>query len=102
MPASQLRKALGTPDAQAPEIQISPPAHRLRRLLITAVLCLTLIAAWLILHQLQTRMTAGRPLSYPQTHLHAVVFGGKPGVLYLGTHYGLFTSTDNGQTWPQS
>jgi photosystem II stability/assembly factor-like uncharacterized protein len=28
--------------------------------------------------------------------------GGKPGVLYLGTHYGLFTSNDNGRTWPQT
>jgi photosystem II stability/assembly factor-like uncharacterized protein len=45
---------------------------------------------------------AGRPLSNPHTHLHTVVLGEKPGVLYLGTHYGLFTSTDGGRTWPQS
>jgi photosystem II stability/assembly factor-like uncharacterized protein len=44
---------------------------------------------------------AGHPLSNTQTHLHTVAIGGKPGVLYLGTHYGVFTSTDGGKTWPQ-
>lgn len=45
---------------------------------------------------------AGRPLSNRETHLHTVALGGKPGVLYLGTHFGLFTSTDGGRTWPQA
>ena len=45
---------------------------------------------------------AGQPLSNAQTHLHTVAFGGKPGVLYLGTHYGIFTSTDAGRTWLQA
>jgi photosystem II stability/assembly factor-like uncharacterized protein len=44
---------------------------------------------------------AGRPLSNPHTHLHTIAPGGQPGVIYLGTHFGLFTSTDGGQTWPQ-
>jgi photosystem II stability/assembly factor-like uncharacterized protein len=47
-------------------------------------------------------LVAGRPLSNPHTHLHTIAQGGRPGVLYLGTHYGLFTSTDGGKTWPQS
>ncbi len=45
---------------------------------------------------------AGRPLSNPHTHLHTIALGGKPGVLYLGTHFGLFTSKDGGRTWPQT
>lgn len=45
---------------------------------------------------------AGRPLSNAQTHLHTVAVGSRPGTLYLGTHYGIFTSTDNGRTWPQA
>jgi len=44
----------------------------------------------------------GRPLSNPQMHLHTVMIGEKPGTLYLGTHYGIFTSTDDGRTWPQA
>jgi photosystem II stability/assembly factor-like uncharacterized protein len=35
-------------------------------------------------------------------HLHTVVLGGRPGVIYLGTHYGLFISNDGGHTWPQA
>jgi photosystem II stability/assembly factor-like uncharacterized protein len=46
-------------------------------------------------------MIAGRPLSYPQTHLHTVLFGDQPQMVYLGTHYGLFISTNGGRTWPQ-
>src|SRR5258708_27784955 len=45
--------------------------------------------------------SAGRPLSNPHTHLHTVALGGRSGVLYLGTHFGMFTSTDGGHTWPQ-
>src|SRR5581483_6505187 len=44
---------------------------------------------------------AGRPLSNAQTHLHTVVLGKAPGMVYLGTHFGLFWSTDGGRTWPQ-
>jgi photosystem II stability/assembly factor-like uncharacterized protein len=47
-------------------------------------------------------MQPGRPLSYPQTHLHTLALSSRPGVVYLGTHYGIFTSTDGGRTWPQS
>jgi photosystem II stability/assembly factor-like uncharacterized protein len=34
-------------------------------------------------------------------HLHTVALGGKPGTVYLGTHFGIFTSTDGGRSWPQ-
>ena len=44
---------------------------------------------------------AGRPLSNAHTHLHTIALGVQPGVVYLGTHYGLFTSTDGGRSWPQ-
>lgn len=44
---------------------------------------------------------AGRPLSNPHTHLHTIALGGRPGTLYLGTHFGMFTSIDGGKTWPQ-
>jgi photosystem II stability/assembly factor-like uncharacterized protein len=50
----------------------------------------------------QNSMVPGRPLSYPQTHLHTMVLSPRDGVVYLGTHYGLFTSVDGGRTWPQS
>lgn len=50
----------------------------------------------------QNSMLPGRPLSYPQTHLHTVVLSPRAGVVYLGTHYGLFTSTDGGRSWPQN
>jgi photosystem II stability/assembly factor-like uncharacterized protein len=49
----------------------------------------------------QNSMVPGRPLSYPQTHLHTVTMSTQAGVVYLGTHFGLFTSTDGGRTWPQ-
>lgn len=44
---------------------------------------------------------AGRPLSNPQTHLHTITLGDSPATVYLGTHFGLFWSTDGGYTWPQ-
>ena len=54
--------------------------------------------AW---YQQQTGMIVGRPLASHETHLHAVVFSPRSGVVYLGTHFGLFTSADGGRTWPQ-
>jgi photosystem II stability/assembly factor-like uncharacterized protein len=45
---------------------------------------------------------AGRPLSNPDQHLHALAVDPQhPGIIYLGSHYGLFTSTNDGKTWPQ-
>jgi len=45
---------------------------------------------------------AGRPLSNPDQHLHTMaVDPAHPGIIYLGSHYGLFTSTDDGKSWPE-
>lgn len=45
---------------------------------------------------------AGRPLSNPDQHLHSLAIDPvHPGTVYLGTHYGLFTSTNDGATWPE-
>jgi photosystem II stability/assembly factor-like uncharacterized protein len=62
------------------------------------------IAGWLLLNHTVNSTdptVAGRPLSNLHIHLHTVALGTRPGTLYLGTHYGLFTSTDGGKTWPQ-
>ncbi len=77
---------------------------RIVRSLVIALLIIGIVVAWQVLNTYNNSTdptVAGRPLSNPHTHLHAVVLGKRPGVLYLGTHYGLFTSTDSGRTWPQ-
>src|SRR5437588_2675758 len=77
---------------------------RIIRILVFGLLILVIVAAWQFLNAYNNSTdptVAGRPLSNPHTHLHSVVLGEKPGVLYLGSHYGLFTSTDGGHTWPQ-
>jgi len=92
------------------EIQRQPKVRSSRRkrtvqLLIIGLLIIGVIVAWQFLSAYNNSTdptVAGRPLSNPHTHLHTVALGEKPGVLYLGTHYGLFTSTDGGRTWPQS
>jgi photosystem II stability/assembly factor-like uncharacterized protein len=78
---------------------------RIIRIFVFGLLILVIGAAWQFLNTYNNSTdptVAGRPLSNPHTHLHSVALGEKPGVLYLGTHYGLFTSTDGGHTWPQS
>ncbi len=45
---------------------------------------------------------ANQPLSNPEQHLHSLAIDPHdPGTIYLGSHYGLFTSTDDGKTWPE-
>ena len=45
---------------------------------------------------------ANRPLSNQDQHLHTLAIDPtQPGHILLGSHYGLFTSADNGKTWPQ-
>jgi hypothetical protein len=78
---------------------------RIVRTLVIGLLIIGIVVAWQVLNTYNNSTdptVAGRPLSNPHTHLHTVVLGERPGVLYLGTHYGLFTSTDGGRTWPQS
>jgi hypothetical protein len=75
------------------------------RILVIGLLIVVTIAAWQFLNAYNNStdpIVTSRPLSNPHTHLHGVVVGTKPGVIYLGTHYGLFKSTDGGLTWPQS
>src|SRR5579872_6572842 len=68
-------------------------------------LAVVVVTGWLLLNSTANSTdptVAGRPLSNSHTHLHTVALGGQPGTLYLGTHYGLFTSRDSGKSWPQS
>jgi len=94
-----------SPDVSAPGQQHKQIARRFKRWqiwLVIVVLAVVVATVWQLLYKQQNSMIAGRPLSSPQTHLHTVVISGRPGVVYLGTHYGLFTSTNGGQSWPQS
>jgi photosystem II stability/assembly factor-like uncharacterized protein len=63
---------------------------------------LSAVILWQNWYQQQTGVMAGRPLASRETHLHAIVFSPRSRVIYLGTHAGLFTSTDDGRTWPRS
>ncbi len=77
---------------------------RLLILLLLVLLVAALVISWQLLNNSINSTDpaiAGRPLSNPHTHLHTVALGEQPGVIYLGTHYGMFTSTDGGHTWPQ-
>ena len=45
----------------------------------------------------------GHPLSNPDQHLHTLAIDPlHPGTVYLGSHYGLFVSMDDGKSWPQA
>src|SRR5579862_6205792 len=99
------------PSPASPVIPASPtksPATKARRrpfqVLLLVLLAIPVVVVWQVLNYTYNYTgptVAGQPLSNPKTHLHLVALGGQPGVVYLGTHYGLFTSTDGGQTWPQ-
>lgn len=98
-----------SPDTSNTQREIRPArGHQGRRWRIFAVLgglALLMVLASLAgqwWNSRQTSMVPGRPLSYPQTHLHTVMMSTRNGVVYLGTHFGLFTSTDGGRTWPQN
>src|SRR5436190_14603252 len=85
---------------------IEPVKKRLQALLwLFLLIMIVALAGWQLLAA-RTNNTdptvAGRPLSHGETHLHTIAQGAKPGVLYLGTHFGLFTSADGGHTWPQA
>src|SRR5690349_19598674 len=75
---------------------------RWKTMLIVVLLVVLAATTWQLLSRQQKSMVAGRPLSYSQTHLHTIALSKRPGVVYLGTHYGIFTSTDGGRSWPQS
>src|SRR5712691_12477619 len=74
------------------------------RVLFVILVVTAVIVGWVLLNNNVNSTdptVAGRPLSNPHTHLHTIALGDRSGVIYLGTHYGLFTSTDGGSTWPQ-
>lgn len=93
-----------TETPQLKEHPAAPHRRRRRRLLLLAgalVLIIGAIAGQVLYTNQQNSISVGRPLASPQTHLHTVAMSSQPGVVYLGTHLGLFTSTDGGRTWPQ-
>jgi len=95
-----------TKSPSPPTAKKATPATRrrfLRPLMVVVLIAAVLIGWQLINNSINSTnpSSAGRPLSNPHTHLHTVALGGRPGVLYLGTHFGMFTSTDGGHTWPQ-
>jgi photosystem II stability/assembly factor-like uncharacterized protein len=89
------------------EVQERPKtAHGTRfiRISIVALLLLAVVASWQLLNSRANSTdpaAAGRPLSNSHMHLHVLAWGGQSNVLYLGTHFGLFKSTDGGRSWPQ-
>lgn len=92
------------PETERQEKVISSRRTRIVRTLVIGLIIIGIVVAWQALNVYNNSTdptVAGRPLSNPHTHLHVVALGQRPGVLYLGTHYGLFTSTDSGHTWPQ-
>ena len=91
-----------TSGLQNTETPPSRPSGHWKRLLLIGPLVLLAVLAWVLLNRQQTSMVSGRPLSYPQTHLHTIALSPHPGMVYLGTHYGIFTSSDGGHAWPQS
>jgi photosystem II stability/assembly factor-like uncharacterized protein len=97
-----------SPSKQATEKQTqvrSSGRTRITRTFVIGLLIVAIVVAWQVLSAYYNNTSptiAGRPLSNPHTHLHTIALGEKPGVLYLGTHFGLFTSKDGGHTWPQS
>ncbi len=96
------------PSSQISTPQDNLPKDRQRRntlVIFLSVVVIAILIGWQFLNVNNNNTDptlAGHPLSNPQTHLHTVAPGGKPGVLYLGTHYGIFTSHDGGRTWPQA
>lgn len=83
------------------------PSHKKRSRVIAllSLAVIALLAGWQFfsIHNTNTDPTIpGHPLSNPQMHLHTIATSSKPAMLYLGTHSGIFTSTDDGKTWPQA
>ena len=95
-------------ESKLPDIETPPPRSRPRWLWLAALGVIALLVLvevgyqyWKNSPAATAPSVAGRPLSNPQTHLHTIALGDSPATIYLGTHFGLFTSTDGGRTWPQ-
>src|SRR5437588_12231361 len=92
----------GVPKTRQPAMSRVPKG--LVRVGMLLLLVIPVFVAWQVLNYVMNNTdptAAGRPLSNVKTHLHQVALGGKPGTIYLGTHFGLFISTDGGRSWPQ-
>lgn len=101
---SKAQPAPQTDTSPQPAPSLSLLQRRPVRVVVLIFVAAAIVAGWLLLNNAANSTDptiAGRPLSNPHTHLHTVVPGVRPGTLYLGTHYGLFTSSDDGKTWPQ-
>lgn len=93
-----------TDTSPQPAPSLSLLHKRPARVLFVILIAAALVTGWLLLNNNANSTDptiAGHPLSNPHTHLHTVVPGVRPGTLYLGTHYGMFTSSDDGKKWPQ-
>src|SRR3989440_8902084 len=67
------------------------------KVLLMLVLAAVIVFSWQLLNNTANSTDpsiAGHPLSNPHMHLHTVALSVRPGTFYLGTHFGLFTSTD--------
>ncbi len=86
-----------------PVQEVEKVGRRTRPILVLLVLLAVggAVVWQVLLNQQPMVPVAGRPLSSASTHLHTVAMSSRPGVIYLGTHFGLFASADNGHTWPQ-
>src|SRR5213075_1067379 len=103
MPVTQPYSSSKPTKAEAQPITSRVP-KRMLQVIILVLLIIPIFVAWQVLNYVLNNTdptVAGRPLSNVKTHLHQVALGGKPGIIYLGTHFGLFISTDGGRTWPQ-
>src|ERR1700680_3576343 len=93
-----------TDTSRQPAPSLSLLQKRPARLVVGLLIAAALVTGWMLLNNNASSTDptiAVQPLSNPHTHLHTVVTGVHPGTLYLGTHYGMFTSSDDGKTWPQ-
>jgi hypothetical protein len=105
MSSAPTSSSLHTPETVKHIPRKSSRRKRITQIFAIGLLIVVIIAAWQFLNAYNNSTDPtvnGRPLSNPHTHLHSVFVGTRPGLIYLGTHYGLFKSTDGGRTWPQS
>src|SRR6202163_2984999 len=101
---SKTQPVLQPDTSRQPVPTLSMLQKRPARLVVGLLIAAALVTGWMLLNNNASSTDAtiaGHPLSNPHTHLHTVEPGTRPGTLYLGTHYGMFTSSDDGKTWPQ-
>ena len=93
----------GSPSEER-KVPVKTGRKKIFRAIFIVLLVVAIVVCWQILSYFNNSsrpFVVGRPLSNPHTHLHTIAMGNHSGVIYLGTHYGLFRSTDGGHSWPQ-